>query len=43
MSYIEVGLEIESDKIGRPKRIILYLRSGMTMMSFSSESLVLED
>jgi len=39
----EVGLKIKSNELGRPKRIILHLRSGMIMLSFSSDSLVLED
>jgi len=43
MSCIEVRLEIESNELERPKRIILHLRSRMTMLSFRSVSLVLED
>jgi len=44
MSCNEVRFEIESNELGRPKRIvvILHLRSGM-IVSFSSDSLVLED
>jgi len=39
----EVGLEIESNELGKPKMIILHLRSGMTMLPFSSDSLVLKN
>lgn len=37
----EVRLEIESNELGRSKRIILHIRSEMIMLSFSSDSSVL--
>jgi len=40
MGSIEVGLEIECNVLRRPKWIILHLRSGMTMLLLSDDSLV---
>jgi hypothetical protein len=41
--YNDLRLKIESNELVRPKRILLHLTSGITMLPFSSDSLVLED
>jgi hypothetical protein len=43
IDFNDLRFKIEPNELGRPKRIILHLRSGMTMLSFSGDSLILED
>lgn len=40
--YNDLRLKIELNELERLKSIILNLRSGMTMLSFCSDSIVLE-